>query len=144
VKLDPQSAGGHERLALALIALGESNGAERHLQSAIQLAPGSALAHRMLAGIYMARKDWEAVDTELDALERLSPGNVEPHLARAEFLALLGAYDEAAAEYEEAAAIQRRAATGVVGQDASLAAARFYIDMQGGAPRARLVASAAR
>jgi tetratricopeptide (TPR) repeat protein len=132
--LDPQSAVGHERLALAMVALGDSDGAERHLRSAIEFAPDSVLAHRMLAGIYMARKDWEAVDTELDALDRLLPGSVEPHLARAEFLALLGAYDEAAAEYEEAAAIQRRTANGVAGQDASLAAARFYIDMQGGVP----------
>jgi tetratricopeptide (TPR) repeat protein len=137
VTLDPASASAHTRLALAMIALGDASGAEVQLRTAVRLNPNEPLARRALAGIFMARSDWEAVDAQLDEFERLLPGRVEPHLARAEFLALLGAYPEAEAQYEKAASVQRDGQSGEAGPDASLAAARFYIDTQSGEPACR-------
>ena len=131
VSLDPNAAGAHTRLSLALAALGELEGAIAHLQTAKGLAPEDPLTRRALAGIHMSRKEWALADAELDAISKLQPASVGPHLARAEYHSLRGEYDDAEREYEQAVGIERGGPGGEGEPEAALAAARFYIDTRG-------------
>jgi tetratricopeptide (TPR) repeat protein len=133
VRLEPANADALTRLAVAQIALGETDKALENLQNSVRLKGNDPLSRRALAGLLMARREWLAADMNLQALERLQPSSPEPRLARAEFLTLYGDYEAADEEYDQAASLER-AGLGTNGNsaNASLAAARYFIEVRGG------------
>jgi Tfp pilus assembly protein PilF len=132
----------HARLALALLNLGDEDGASRQMDTAVRLDPNDPLPHHLLARYYVQRSDWNHALEQLTILRRLEPNGVEVYLQWGEYYRLLGEYDKAETEYIDAANLQISGVAAPSGTNAPLVLSRFYTDVRGfgcekGLPAAR-------
>jgi tetratricopeptide (TPR) repeat protein len=132
----------HARLSLALLNIGDEDGALQHMQTAVRLDGNDPLPHHLLARYYVQRSDWDNAMEQLTILRRLEPNGVEVYLQWGEYYRLLGEYDKAEAEYIDAANLQISGVAAPSGTNAPLTLSRFYTDVRGfgcdkGLPAAR-------
>jgi tetratricopeptide (TPR) repeat protein len=132
----------HARLSLALLNIGDEDGALQHMQTAVRLDGNDPLPHHLLARYYVQRSDWDNALEQLTILRRLEPNGVEVYLQWGEYYRLLGEYDKAEAEYIDAANLQISGVAAPSGTNAPLTLSRFYTDVRGfgcdkGLPAAR-------
>src|SRR5579871_6032022 len=73
VRTFPDHADNRVRLAQALYALGEFDGAIEECRTVIKLQPDSAQAHLQLGMLLMAKQDWRAASSVLKEAVRLEP-----------------------------------------------------------------------
>ena len=76
-RLDPAYPAPQILLGASLLALGRVEEATKRLETAVQLAPGEALAHQQLARAYERSGEWAGAADQYRTLRRLAPDEPE-------------------------------------------------------------------
>jgi Tfp pilus assembly protein PilF len=80
---------------------GDVQGAARHFQMSLDLAPGFYPAHNELGRTYLAKSDFPAAQHEFEEVIRLNQSDAEAHLNLGNVLLLTNHYVEAFAQVQE-------------------------------------------
>ena len=79
LQANPDDAGAHTRLAVALIVLGRTPDALDHLKTAVRLRPDDDEAHSVLGGIYIRQNRLDEARIEFEAVLRLKPDDYQAY-----------------------------------------------------------------
>src|SRR5437016_7070348 len=79
LQANPDDAGAHTRLAVALIVLGRTPDALDHLKTAVRLRPDDDEAHSVLGGIYIRQNRLDEARTEFETVLRLKPDDYQAY-----------------------------------------------------------------
>ena len=90
VRLDPNSAGAHGALALALSFTRQAVEADREIRVALELSPVEPILYEWAFYVHLAGRRWESAEAAVRKLADLVPGNSTPISMTAELLTLRG------------------------------------------------------
>jgi len=80
---------------------GDVQGAARHFQKSLDLAPGFYPAHNELGRVYLAKSDFPAAQHEFEEAIRLNQSDAEAHLNLGNVFLLTNHYEDAFAQVQE-------------------------------------------
>src|SRR5206468_9052302 len=95
----------HTYLGAALAMREDFDGAERHLQAALMIAPGYNFAHDNLGSVLARQGRLEEAAAQFEEALRIDPRSPNAHYNLGSLLARQGRSEEAIAHFEEALAI---------------------------------------
>jgi Flp pilus assembly protein TadD len=110
ITLDPNDAGGHYALGLALYTTGDAQAADAEFRKAIALAPKDAQAHNALGTTMYGQGDRPGAIAEFRKALALEPKNAEAHNNLGLVLNDQGDWQGAIAEYRKAIALNPKLA----------------------------------
>jgi tetratricopeptide (TPR) repeat protein len=101
--LEPNHAGAHHGLGMALAASGKPDEAIAEFEKAAQLAPSNPLPLQALGRLYLARGELDRALSAFDRALKVQPDLIPARVDRADILAMKGNASQAIAEYQAAA-----------------------------------------
>ena len=102
IDVDPEHAGAHYALGVALSSLGKIEEAQPEFETARNLAPENPLPIQALVRLHLERQEYAKALEYLDALLKFNPKFVPAYLDRGDIHMISGEHEKAIHEYESA------------------------------------------